>query len=63
LELKGGENLFFSSQILRKDLSMASNDEINAEKECFKAMCFIIWANETRYGELLDDMKKGVFWG
>jgi len=42
LELAGREHLFCSSQILRKDLSTASDDEINAKKECFKAMCFIL---------------------
>jgi len=39
---------------------MTLTGEINAEKECFKAMCFILWADETRYEELLDNMKKGV---
>jgi len=42
LELAGGEHLFCSPQILEKDLSTALNDEKNAEKECFKAMCFIL---------------------
>jgi len=37
------------------------NDEINTKKEHFKTMCFILQSDETRYGELLDDMKKGVF--
>jgi len=42
LELAGGEHLFCSPQILGKDLFKASNDEINAKKEHFKAMCFIL---------------------
>ena len=35
--------------------------EIEAEKERFKAVCFILRADETRYGNLLEELRKGVY--
>ena len=37
--------------------------EIDAEKERFKAMCFILREDEKRYGDLLEELRKGVYRG
>ena len=34
--------------------------EIDGEKERFKAMCFVLRADETRYGDLLEEIRKGL---
>ena len=34
--------------------------EIKKEKDKFRAICFLLRADENRYAELLDDLKKGV---
>ena len=63
LELAGGEHIFCSPTILGKSLDTASPDEIKKENERFRAICFIQRADETRYSELLEDLRKGVFRG
>jgi len=44
-------------------LSNATDKEIATEKERFNAMCFLLCADETRYGELLEELKKEVYKG
>jgi len=33
------------------------------KKERFKAMCFLLRASVSKYSELFDDLRKGVFCG
>ena len=33
------------------------------EKETFKAMCFVLRLDESRYGDLLDELRKEVYKG
>ena len=52
-----------SPQILGKDISSCTNMEINAEKDRFKAMCFILRAEKIRYSDSLEELQKGVYRG
>ena len=52
-----------SPQILGKDSISCTPMEINTEKERFKALCFILRAEEIRYGDLLEEPSKGVYIG
>ena len=61
--LAGGGNILCSPQILGIDMVSCTPMEINAEKERFKAMCFILRAGEIRYGDLLEELRKGVYRG
>ena len=61
--LAGGGHILCSPQILGKDMASCTTVDIDAEKERFKAMCFILWEDETRYGDLLEKLKKGVYRG
>ena len=60
--LEGG-HILCSPQILGKDMASCTTVEIDTEKERFKAMCFILRADETRYGYLLEELRKGVYRG
>ena len=61
--LAGGGHILCSTQILGKDMASCTTVEINAEKERFKAMCFILRADKIRYGDLLEELRKGVYRG
>jgi len=43
---------------LGKSLDTASDDEINAKKERFKAMCFMLRADKGCHSHLIDELKK-----
>jgi len=61
LEMVGGEHLFCSPKLLDKKISEATDNEVEKENERFKSTCFLLRADESRYSELLDDLKKGVY--
>ena len=61
--LAGGGDILCSPQILGIDMVSCTPMEINAEKERFKAMCFILRTDEFRYSELLEELRKGVYRG
>ena len=61
--LAGCGHLFCSSQILGKDMVSCTKMEINTEKERFKAKCFILRADEIRYGDHSEDLRKEVYRG
>jgi len=63
LEMAGGGHIFCSPDLLKKKLQDANDDEITAETERFNAMCFLLRSDDTRYGELLDDLRRGVHRG
>ena len=46
MNLDVGADVFCSPQIIGKDLSQCTTVEINAEKEIFKAVCFILRADK-----------------
>jgi len=55
--------MFCSEEFLGSEISFAAPDDIEREKERFYAMCFLLRLDENRYGELLKDLKWGVFRG
>jgi len=59
--LAGGEH-FYSLQILGMPLGEHTANDIEKEKKKFKAMCFLLKADENRYARLLDDSKKVYKW-
>ena len=61
--LAGGGHILCSPQILGKDMVSCTPMEINTEKERLKAMYFISRANKIRYGDLLEELRKGVYRG
>ena len=61
--LAGGGHILCSPQILGKCMTSCTTMEIDAENEIFKAMCFILRADENRYGNLLEELRKGVYRG
>jgi len=44
-----------------KKIAEADVKEVEDEIKKFKAICFLLRANESRYGRLLDDVKKKRF--
>jgi len=42
---------------------LVNDNEIEEASERFKAMCFLPRSDDSRYGELLSNLKKGVFLG
>ena len=61
LEMMGGEHIFLSPLILGSDTGVASTEDKAKEKESFLAMCYFMRADQRRYGELQEELKKGVF--
>ena len=57
MEISGGENLSCIPQLIKK-LNAESEDDVNTEKERFKAMCFLLRSYEKCYSELIEDLKK-----
>ena len=60
LKIAGGEHVLVSPKLMGKTIDMASPSEINAEKEHFLAICFIVRSDEGRYKKLLDDLKSSA---
>jgi hypothetical protein len=52
-----------SPLILGSSIQDATLEKKATKKEEFLAMCFFIRADERRYGDLHEDLKKGVFRG
>jgi len=63
LEMSGRDHMFLSEKVLGKAINTASDIEIAESREKFRVMCFLQRADKGRYGELLDDLKKGMFVG
>ena len=61
--LAEGAHILCSPQILGKYMIYCNTTEINTEKERFKAMCFILRADEICYGDLLEELWKVVYRG
>ena len=54
MDFVGGAHVLCSSHIIGKDLSQCTTTKINAEKEIFKSMCFILREYKICYGDLLE---------
>ena len=61
--LAGGRHILCSPQILGKDIIFCTPMKKNAEKERFKAMCFILRADKIGYGGILEELRKGLYRG
>ena len=61
--LAGGGHILCSPHILGKDMVSCTKMEINTEKERIKAMCFILRTDEICYGDILEELRKGVYRG
>jgi len=61
LELASGGHIFCSLQIIGKKMHEVGKDEIEEESERFCAMCFLLCADDARYSELQDELKKRVY--
>ena len=60
MNLDGGAHVLCIPQSIGKELIQCTTAEINAEKERFEAMCFILRADKSRHGYLLEESRKGV---
>ena len=60
LKIAGGKHVLVSPTLLGKTIAAANNAEINAEKEKFMAVCFILRSDESRYKSLLDGLKRSA---
>ena len=60
LKITGGENILVSEMMLKKNLSDATKQEINDEKENFMAISFILRSDENRFKKLNDDLKSSA---
>ena len=60
LKLAGGGHILVSETLLEKKIEDATPSEIDAEKEKFMAVCFILRSDTDRYGKLLDDLKSSA---
>ena len=52
--------MLVSPVLLGKTIANSSASEINAEKEKFMAVCFILRSDESRYKSLLDGLKRSA---
>ena len=55
--------MFSSSETVGKEATSAFGKEIKDEAERFKAVCFIIRANEKRFKKLHDNLKISAYRG
>ena len=53
MNLTGDAHVLCSPQIIAKELSQCNTTGINAEKDIFKAICFILREDKSRYVDLL----------
>ena len=61
LKLAGGEHILVSKEMIGKyDLSSATREEINEEKQKFMVACFILRSDDARYKKILDDLKSSA---
>ena len=63
MNFAGGAHELCSPQIIVKYLIQCTTVEINAEKKIFKAVCFILISDESCYGYLVEELRKGVYKG
>jgi len=63
LELSKGKHIFCSPQLLKKKVHVAAPDKVEKKAERFRAMCFMLHADEARYRDLQEELKQGVYKG
>ena len=52
LKIAGGENILVSSTMLKREMSFATKQQINEEKEKFMAISFILRSGENIFKKL-----------
>ena len=60
LNIAGGEHIFVSKQMLKKELKNATNDKINEGRDRFAAICFILRRDESTYRKILEGLKSSA---
>ena len=55
--------MFAIVQMMGNEIMFASDQEVKDEAENFKAICFIIRADETKFKKYLDDLKSSAYLG
>ena len=63
LILAGGAHIFVSEQMMNKKIADATTKELVEEKEKMKAIFFILRSDESRYKDLLKDLKSSAYRG
>jgi len=63
LKIAGGNHMLVSPEMTGKTLTVANTKEVTEELEHFKAMCFILRADDSHYKKLLDDLKNSAYRG
>ena len=53
MEMGGIEHLFCSPQPIEKTLNDSYEVEVNAKKDKFRVIFFLLWSEKTCYGKLL----------
>jgi len=61
--MAGGKHIFCSPQISKKSIASATDEEVATERERFLSMCLLLQADEGRYADLQEDLRKGVYRG
>ena len=61
LRLAGGDHIFMNKHMLGKELALANKQELQVEKEYFKALCFILRADETLFNDLKSSVYRGIY--
>ena len=57
LKIAGGDHIVVSSTVLKMRISDATKQQINAERERFMAVSFILRSDDNRFKKLNDALK------
>jgi len=60
LKMSGSAHVICSPKLFNKAIHRADPDQVEKEAKRFKAMCFLLRANESRYKDFLEEVKKGA---
>ena len=52
---------FLSPDLVKKLIYEATGDEFKDETEKFKAVCFLKRGDDTRYNELMEELRNGAY--
>ena len=63
MEMDGIEHLFCSPQPIEKTLNDSYEVEVNAKKDKFRVIFFLLWSEKTCYGKLLQDFNRVAYKG
>ena len=57
----GGKNLFYSPKLAKKDIYLATKEEVSAAEEQSKTILLLKNADDKTYKDLKDDLKMGTY--